>query len=135
MTESDETSPQVKAHIAPWLPVNDGPRAFAYYQAAFGALERYRLEDETGRLMVAQLAIGEADFWLQDDPESVSSSSAEPIRMILTVDDPESVHRRALAAGAIEVSPVSEGHGWLIGRLVDPFGHQWEVGKPLEHSE
>ena len=135
MTENDEASPQVKANIAPWLSVNDGPRALAYYKAAFGAVERYRLEDESGRLTVAHLAIGEADFWLQDDAQSVPSSSKEPIRMILTVEDPESVHRRALAAGAIEVFPVSEGHGWLIGRLVDPFGHQWEVGRPLEDSE
>ena len=55
--------------------------------------------------------------------------------MILTVEDPASVHSEALKAGATEISPVTEGHGWLIGRLSDPFGHQWEVGRPLKDTE
>jgi PhnB protein len=55
--------------------------------------------------------------------------------MILTVEDPVAVHSEALRAGATELSPVSEGHGWLVGRLRDPFGHQWEVGRPLQGSD
>jgi PhnB protein len=41
------------------------------------------------------------------------------------------VVERAVALGATEVYPVDEGHGWLLGRIEDPFGHQWEIGKPL----
>jgi PhnB protein len=52
--------------------------------------------------------------------------------MILTVRDPDMVFRQALAAGAKQISPVSEGHGWRVGRVVDPFGHHWEVGHPLD---
>ncbi|WP_171645176.1 VOC family protein [Paenibacillus phytorum] len=51
--------------------------------------------------------------------------------MIFTVKDPDSVFKWALAAGATEVAPISEGHGWRIGRVIDPFGHHWEIGKPL----
>ena len=51
--------------------------------------------------------------------------------MILTVHDPESVFSQAVTAGATQITPVADGHGWRIGRLADPFGHQWEVGKPL----
>jgi PhnB protein len=47
------------------------------------------------------------------------------------VDDPDAMFEQAIAAGATEVFAVSEGHGWRIGRLVDPFGHHWEIGKPL----
>ncbi|HXB08650.1 MAG TPA: VOC family protein [Puia sp.] len=54
------------------------------------------------------------------------------VRMILTVDDPDAVFARALAAGGVEVFPVGEGHGWRLGRLVDPFGLHWEVGKMLD---
>jgi PhnB protein len=51
--------------------------------------------------------------------------------MILTVPDPDAVFAAALKAGASEVYPVTEGHGWRIGRVVDPFGHHWEIGRPL----
>jgi len=121
----------VRTSIAPWLSVSDAPSAVDYYKAAFGAVERYRLEDDTHRVVVAQLAIDRADFWLQEDPDSSPGAGGGPIRMILTVDDPESVFRQAVAAGATAVAPVSDGHGWRIGRLADPFGHHWEVGKPL----
>lgn len=50
--------------------------------------------------------------------------------MILTVEEPEAVFQQGLAAGATEIAPIADDHGWRIGRLADPFGHQWEVGKP-----
>ena len=134
MVEHDEGSEAVKAGIAPWLSVVDAARAVDYYKAAFGAVERYRLEDDAGRVVVAQLAVGAADFWIQDDREARPEACAGAVRMILTVEDPESVHAEALKAGATEIAPVSEGHGWLIGRLSDPFGHQWEVGRPLKNA-
>jgi PhnB protein len=49
-------------------------------------------------------------------------------RTLLVVEDPDSVVRRAVAAGAIESSSVSNEHGWRVGRIVDPFGHEWEIG-------
>jgi PhnB protein len=131
MTENDRASRPVETSIAPWLSVGDGPAAVDFYRAAFGAVERYRLEDDARRVVVAQLAIGLADFWLQEDPDVSPGGGGGPIRMILTVEDPESVFGQAVAAGATEIAPVAEGHGWRIGRLADPFGHHWEVGKPL----
>lgn len=121
----------VTPNIAPWLAVTDGQRAVDYYKAAFGAEERYRHEDDAGRVAVAQLAIGDADFWLQEDEGARARAGDGSIRMILTVEDPDAVFAQAVAAGATEVAAVYEGHGWRIGRLEDPFGHHWEVGKPL----
>jgi PhnB protein len=121
----------VSPNIAPWLAVTDGQRAVDYYKAAFGAEERYRHEDDAGRVAVAQLAIGDADFWLQEDEGARARAGDGSIRMILTVEDPDAVFAQAVAAGATEVAAVYEGHGWRIGRLEDPFGHHWEVGKPL----
>ena len=127
-------SPQ--AHIAPWISVSNAADAVAFYTAAFGAFELYRLEDEAGELAVAQLAVGEADFWLQQDPESSpQSGDAGSVRMIVSVSDPDSMFASALAAGASEIAPVSEGFGWRIGRLVDPFGHQWEIGRRLSENK
>jgi PhnB protein len=103
-----------------------------YYKAAFGAVEQYRLEGDEGRVVVAQLAIGNADFWLQEDLDSSPAfQDHRSVRMILTVEDPDAVFAQAIAAGAMEVGAVSEGHGWRIGRIADPFGHHWEIGKPL----
>jgi PhnB protein len=52
-------------------------------------------------------------------------------RLLLTVDDPDEMFGRALAAGAIQKDPVAEEHGWQVGRVIDPFGHEWEIGRPL----
>jgi PhnB protein len=103
-----------------------------FYTAAFGAVERYRLEDDGGMIVVARLAIEDADFWLQEDPDaSPETTGARSVRMLLTVNDPDAVFAQALAAGATEVYPVSEEHGWRTGRVVDPYGHHWEICKPL----
>jgi PhnB protein len=117
--------------IEPWLSVRRGAEAVAFYSAAFGAVELHRHENETGEV-VARLSIGGADFWIADDPDcSPETLGAGSARMILTVEDPDSVFARAIAAGATVVAAMYEGHGWRIGRLVDPFGHHWEVAKPL----
>jgi PhnB protein len=125
----------VRCSIAPWLSVRDSARALTFYKTAFGAEEVFRLDDESGGV-VARLAVGGAEFWFSDEspehhnfsPESLGGGS---VRMILTVEDPDAVFAQALAAGASQVSPVSEEHGWRSGRLVDPFGHHWEIGRPL----
>jgi PhnB protein len=126
-------SQPVAARIAPWLSVDDATQAVAYYQRAFGTVEVERLEEEPGRVVVAHLSIGEATFWVQQDPDTSppALSGRSPVRMILTVADPDTVFEQAIAAGATEVGAVSEDHGWRIGRVTDPFGHHWEIGKPL----
>src|ERR1700730_3351653 len=126
-TGTPEPEP-VKTSIAPWLSVSRATEAVGFYKAAFGAVERYRLEDDAGQVVVAQLAIEGADFWLQEDVDSShESQGCRSVRMILTVDDPDSMFKQAIAAGAKEVGAVSEGHGWRIGRVADPFGHHWEI--------
>ncbi len=131
---ADETlaSHPIKTSIAPWLVVSRAVDAVGYYQAAFGAVERYRLEDDGGRIVVAHLAIDGAGFWVQEDQESSPEAMDDrPVRMILTVDDPDTMYAQAVAAGATGLFAVSEEHGWRTGRLVDPFGHHWEICKPL----
>lgn len=118
------------AGIAPWLSVTSAAEALTYHQAAFGAIELERLEDESGEVVVAQLSIQGADFWVQTDPASSPEAlGGRSVRIILTVDDPDIVFARAVAAGATEVAPVSESHGWRVGRVADPTGHHWEIGR------
>jgi PhnB protein len=108
-----------------------------FYKAAFGAVEVYRVAGTDAHPdVVAQLSVGNASFWVSDEspphgnfsPESLGGGT---VRMLLIVDDPEAVVARAVAAGATQVYPVGEEHGWRLGRIEDPFGHHWEIGKPL----
>jgi PhnB protein len=128
-------SPVSATSIAPWLSVPDGVRAVAFYKSAFEATEVYRFESPSGGLVV-RLSVAGAEFWISAEAPKDGEFSAEPlggssVRMILTVADPDSVFAQALAAGASEVFPVGEGHGWRLGRLVDPFGLHWEIGHQL----
>lgn len=119
--------------LSPWLSVPDAGAALAFYKAAFGAVDIEHNTDDSGTLQVAQLWIGAADFWVQTDPDSVPDPAhGGSIRMILSVDDPDTVFGRAVAAGATVVNAIYEGHGWRIGRIADPFGHHWEIGRPLQ---
>ena len=121
--------------IAPWLSVRKSAQAVDFYKSAFGATEVYRMEGPDGDV-VARLSIDGAEFWLSEEspehgnisPESLVGTS---IRMILTVPDPDAVFAAAIMGGASEVYPVTEGHGWRVGRVVDPYGHHWEIGRPL----
>jgi PhnB protein len=137
-----ETPEQITARAAqtslwPELSVRRGREAVEFYTAAFDAVEVFRVggtpENES---VVAQLAVGEASFWVSDEsppnrhfsPESLGGST---VRLLLVVPDPHAVVARAVGRGATEVSAVGEEHGWLLGRIEDPFSHQWEIGRPL----
>ena len=136
-TAGDITAQAARTSISPELSVRRGREALEFYKAAFGAVEIYRVggteEDEE---VVAQLSVGNASFWVADEsplnkhfsPESLGGST---VRLLLIVQDPHSVVERAVALSAREVSAVGEEHGWLLGRIEDPYGHHWEIGKPL----
>ena len=124
--------------IAPWLSVRNSAMAVEFYKAAFGAKEVFRLEGADGGV-VARLSVGGAEFWLSDEsPEhgnfSPQSLGGGSVRMILNVQDPDAVFLSAVKAGASEVHPVEEQHGWRVGRLVDPFGHHWEIARDRSHA-
>jgi PhnB protein len=126
------SSEAFKTTIAPWLAVSDAQKAVDFYTAAFGAVEVYRLEGDDGKLAVAQLSVDGAVFWVQDDSEgSPEARGSGSVRMILSVEDPDSAFDQAVAAGATEVAPVSEEYGWRTGRITDPFGYDWELSRQL----
>jgi PhnB protein len=132
-------SPGACMTIAPWLSVRRSAQAVEFYKAAFRATEVFRLEDAT-KGVVARLSVGGSEFWVSDEspehrnfsPESLGGGS---VRMVLTVADPDAVFAQARAAGASEVQPVSESHGWRVGRVVDPFGHHWEIGRQVDGNQ
>ena len=119
------------------LSVRRGREAVVFYEQAFGAEQVFRFGgDADNEEVVAQLAVGDTRFWVEDESPEHHNFSPETLggatmRMLLVVDDPAALMRRAIAAGAKEIYPVEEAHGWLLGRVVDPFGHHWEIGKPM----
>lgn len=122
------------AGIQVQLSVRRGCEAIAFYQDAFSAVELHRFEGD-GEI-VAQLAIGGTKFWVEEESPEHGNFSPETLggtteRLLLLVDDPMAAVEHAVTAGAVEVYPVREEHGWLLGRVVDPFGHHWEIGKPV----
>ena len=121
--------------IAPWLSVRKSAQAVEFYKAAFGATEVFRLEDGGGGV-VARLSVGGAEVWVSDEsPEHANFSpqtlGGGTVRMILTVADPDAVFAKAVKAGASQVSAVEEQHGWRAGRVADPYGHHWEIGREV----
>jgi PhnB protein len=111
--------------------VRDWLAAMAFYRDAFGAREVYAVPGGG----VARLAVGEAEFWVAEEsvehrnfsPETLGGCS---VRLMLIVEDPAATVARAVAAGARLVYPVERAHGWLVGRIEDPFGHHWEIARP-----
>lgn len=120
--------------IQPELWVDRGAAAVAFYRAAFGATVLHLAGD--GDDVVAQLAIGDAAFWVSTagttgqrvHPKAIGGATS---RTLLVVDDPDAVFRTAVAAGATPTAGPGEEHGWRLARVTDPFGHQWEIGHPL----
>jgi PhnB protein len=127
----------MEAAVVAQLSVRHGRDAVRFYEQAFGAREVYRVGGTDAHPpVVSQLVVGEATFWVSDEaPDhghfSPHTLGGTTLRVLLVVDDPAAVIERALALGARQVYPVERAHGWLLGRIEDPFGHHWEIGKPL----
>jgi PhnB protein len=131
MTNNRDYNVTKKFSIEPWLTLNYGEQALEFYKSAFSAIETYRLQDPNGGLVV-RLSFNGAGLWISSDSDQKTKHDiGNSIRMILIVDDPDLLYSQALKAGATEIFPVGEDHGWRLGRLSDPFGLHWEIGYQL----
>ena len=122
--------------VSAQLAVRNGRAAVAFYEQAFGAHVVHRVGGtDSEPEIVAQLTLGGTTFWVSDEaPEvgnySPASLGGGTVKLLLQTEDPLAVHSRALELGATDAGAVEAAHGWLIGRIVDPFGHTWEIAKP-----
>jgi len=124
-----------KTRITATLSVKDWALAMEFYQDAFDAVELYRVPGGG----VGQLSVNGADFWVAEEsmphlnfsPETLGGCS---VRMLLMVEDPFAVCDQAVAVGAKLVSPVADRYGWRLGRILDPFGHHWEIARQLDEE-
>jgi len=130
-----KAAPAFPTIVTATLSVRNWSKAMQFYKSAFGARELYRVPGGG----VGQLAVNGAEFWVAEEsrehlnfsPESIGGCS---VRMLLLTEDPDAVYAKAMQAGATGVMPVTDAHCWRLGRIVDPFGHHWEIGRPLNDT-
>lgn len=118
------------------LTVKDAVAAIDFYRDAFDAVEQARFTAPTGHV-VAEMAVDGLRFFVVDEnPDafnlSPKSLDGTTVRINLIVDDPDATSARAVRAGASEIFPVADQpYGLRQGRVADPDGHHWLIGKPL----
>ncbi len=127
---------RVATTVSPMLTVSNGVKAIDFYREAFGAVEIHRLVRPDG-CVVAEMEIDSARFGLADEAREAFNLSPETlggtsVRINLIVADPDAVAQRVVTAGARVLFPVADQvYGLRQGRVVDPFGHHWLIGRPL----
>ncbi|HEX6509672.1 MAG TPA: VOC family protein [Chloroflexota bacterium] len=128
---------EVQTTITPMLSVRDPVQAIQFYKDAFGATEVYAHTVPDGS-MYAEMVIGAASFEVTSEAAELGNLTplalgGTPVRLSLMVPDPDAVAEQAVAAGASIIFPIADQpYGYRQGRIQDPFGHQWLIGKPLE---
>jgi PhnB protein len=121
-----------------YLCVSDAKAAIAFYGHAFGATEKFRLTEPSGRVGHAEMAFGPMTVMLSDEyPEygirSASAIGATPVSIHLHVDNADRMIEQALKAGAtLEREAQDAFYGERSGVVRDPFGHRWLIGHPIE---
>ncbi len=134
---SDTRVPVIHEVFA-YLCVADSAAAIDFYVRAFGATERFRLVEPSGRIGHAELQLGPVVLMLSDAfPEygihAPQPGTLPPMRIHLHVDDADAAIARALEAGATPLGEISDQfYGERGGRVVDPFGHIWLLGHSIE---
>lgn len=121
-----------------YLCVKNAAEAIEFYTKAFGAHEKFRLREPSGRIGHAELDFGCATLMLADEfPEygirAPEPAGGTPVTIHLHVDNADEVIAHALEAGAtLEIAPADQFYGERSGCIRDPFGHRWNIGHQIE---
>lgn len=120
----------------PRLVVSDAAKAIDFYVAAFGAKPGERHTDDSGKIVHADLTLGDAYTIAVKDEDggdpAPTSLGGSPVILALDVDDADAVGEAMLAAGATVIYPIQDWeYGARGGRLADPFGHLWMISQSL----
>ena len=124
--------------ITPYLIVAGGAKALEFYRRAFGAIERERMQDPSGKIRHAEISIGDSRVMLADEHPEIgalgpATIGGSPVSIHLYVEDVDAVVSRAVAAGAKLTRPVADQfYGDRAGGITDPFGHHWHIATHKE---
>lgn len=130
--------PEGFSTITPYIVVHDAPKAIAFYTEVFDAKEHFRITDADGKkVRHAELEIGNSRILLTDiplSPETVipGGKDVSPVWLYVYVNDPDFLFNRAVAAGALVVTPMSDQPwGDRYGCVCDPFGYRWGIARRI----
>ena len=138
MTSRAKPIPEGFHTVTPYLFCRDAARALEFYKRAFGATESFRLADPSGKVMHAEIRLGDSTIMLADEFPEMNARSPQtiggsPVLIHLYVQDVDGMVSQAVAAGAKVTRPVQDQfYGDRSGGLEDPFGHQWFVATHVE---
>jgi PhnB protein len=124
--------------FSPYITVHDDSKAIAFYNAAFGATERFRLADESsGKIGHAELDLQGSLLMLSDENPAWNKSpqtlGGTPVKFCLMVENADAAIEKAVAAGATPLMPASDQfYGFRSGSVRDPFGHEWMLQHEIE---
>jgi PhnB protein len=139
MTTKIKPIPDGYHTATPYLIITNAAQAIEFYKEAFGATELMRLATPDGKLMHAEIRIGDSPIMLCDECPDWNALSSQTIggttiSIMLYVDDVDAVVNRAVAAGASVLMPVEDQFwGDRMGTLVDPYGHKWSIATHTEY--
>jgi PhnB protein len=128
-----EAIPKASGSLIPGLAIRGASDAIAFYVKAFGAKEKSRMVGPDGKIMHAELKIGDRVLFLGDEAPAMGAPSPQtlngsPVSLMHYVKDVDAVFARAVAAGAKPVMPPADMFwGDRFGALTDPFGHRWSI--------
>jgi PhnB protein len=124
--------------LQPYLYFKNAADAIAFYAKAFGATERMRMPDQKGRIMHAEINLGDSCIMMADENADMGAYSPEhyggaPMSLVLYVEDCDAVYKKALAAGAKSLrEPADQFYGDRTAGLADPFGFHWYIGTHIK---
>jgi PhnB protein len=133
MTKATKPIPEGYHTLTPYLTVRDAARAIDFYKRAFGATEKERMASPEGKIMHAELRIGDSIIMLGDEFPGAKCRSPQALGgttggLFVYVKDVDAAFQQAVNAGATVDMPVADMFwGDRFGKLTDPFGHEWSL--------
>jgi PhnB protein len=141
MTTQARRIPEGYHSLQPYLMFTNCVEAIAFFAKAFGATEKLRMKDDSGRTVHAELQIGDSVVMMADEHPEIQAFAAphyggSPVSLMLYVDDCDTTYNQALAAGATSLRvPTDQPYGDRMAGILDPFGYKWWIAHPLAKSE
>jgi len=133
-----KTIPDGYHTVQPYLYFKNAAEAIAFYSKVFGAIERMRMPDKDGRIMHAEINIGDSCIMMADESSAYDAYSPEhyggaPMSLMIYVDDCDAIYKRALDAGAKSLrEPADQFYGDRMAGVADPFGFHWFIGTHIK---
>jgi PhnB protein len=132
-------APEGYRTLQPYLILQNAAEAIEFYRKAFGATERLRMPDASGRITHAEIVLGDSCIMLADEHPAIGAFSAQhyggsPVSFMVYVDDVDSAFRQAVDAGAAAVrEPADQPYGDRMAGVKDPFGYNWYLGTHIKN--